>query len=177
MGAARRGHHAVAGRHPPRGVGLRQVWKAPTSPYLKPGGGLRWRVTGEGDRLTPLLPSADTRRKAGALRSSSAPSRYVTRLGEETERPPRGTGDLRAGPAPLSSLWGSLLPWKFGLCFVLAGKGCLGGIGWPGEESGLWDIGGGHEAWEGVVHPRSRKGRSSPPDNLRLFLAAQGIRG
>ena len=46
VGAARRGHHAAAGRHPPRGVGLRQVWKAPTSPYLKPGGGLRWRVWG-----------------------------------------------------------------------------------------------------------------------------------
>ena len=176
MGAARRGHHAAAGRHPPRGVGLRQVWKAPTSPYLKPGGGLRWRVWG--GRQADAFAALSGHEEEGRSPEVQQRSKQVCHPGWGGDRaPPRSTGDLGAGPAPLSSLCGSLLPWKLGLCFLLAGKGCLGGIGCPGEESGLWDIGGGREAWEGVVHPRPRKGRSSPPDNPRLFLAARGIRG
>ena len=125
MGAARRGHHAAAGRHPPRGVGLRQVWKAPTSPYLKPGGGLRWRVWG--GRQADSFATLSGHEEEGRSPEVQQRTKQVGHLAWGGDRGPptqhRGSGSERG------SLWGSLLPWKFGLYFVLAGKGCLGGHG------------------------------------------------
>lgn len=174
-------HHAAAGRHPPRGVGLRQVWKALTSSYLNPGGGARWRVwggagKGEGDRLIPLLPSAGMRRKARARRSRSAPSRYVTPAWRRDRKsPPRSVGGLRVGRVPFSSLWGLLLPWRFLFCFVFARSGCLGV--WGVQERNL-----GFGALEvAVVHGRGsffltpRRGAVPLPIICSYFWRLKGL--
>lgn len=177
MGAARRRHHAAAGRHPPRGVGLRQVWKAPTSPYLKPGGGLRWRVWG--GRQADAFATLSGHEEEGQSPEVQQRTKQVCHPGwGGDESPHAAQGIWEPGPAPPSAASGGpYFPGSLGFALFLQERGVWGGIGCPGEESGLWDIGGGHEAWEGVVHPRPRKERSSPPDNPRLFLAAQGIRG
>lgn len=81
------------------------------------------------------------------------------------------------GPVPLSSLWGSLLPWKFGLYFVLAGKGCLRGMGCRGGESGLWDIGSVHETSVGVIHCVPGRGAVPLPIIRGYFWRLKGLEG
>lgn len=138
---------------------------------------------GEEDRLIALLPSVDMKRKARAPRSSSAPSRYVTPAWKGgRENPPLRVspcreGDLGVGRVPLSSVW-VFLPCSFAFFFFfLLRKRVFRGMGCPGEELGLWGLGRGHDAWEGSPFPPQEEGCCSPPDNPRLFLAAQGIRG
>lgn len=112
--------------------------ESPTSPYLRPGGGLRWRVWG-GDRLIPLLPSADTGEEGRSPEVQQAHQAGRSPGLGRRQRAPTQHRECGSGPCPLSSLWGSLLPWKFGLYFVLAGKGCLRGMGCRG--GGIWALG------------------------------------
>lgn len=87
-------------------------------------------------------------------------------------------GNLGGGGPPSAEKGGergSLEVW-----FLFLRKEVSAGIGWPGEEFGLWGFGAlDVDMMRGRGHPSSPQegGCSSCPDNPRLFLAAQGIRG
>lgn len=59
-------------------------------------------------------------------------------------------------------MWGERAVWGLGVS--RRGIGTLEHWIWP-------------RCMEGVILPHSKKGAAVPPDNLQLFLAAQGIRG
>lgn len=97
-------------------------------------------------------------------------------LEKRQKEPPTQHRGSESGEGPPQQPLGLVASLEVFVLFCFCTKGVFGGMGCPGEELGLWGIGGGRGTREGVILPHPRKGRSSPPNNLWLFLAAQGIR-
>lgn len=99
-------------------------------------------------------------------------------LGNEAERSPtvnphRGR-DLGGGRLS-SATSGGRFP---GVFWVFWSKRVFGGRECPGEEFGFGDIGGGHDAWEGITLPHPKKEAAVPLRIIRgYFWRLKGLEG
>lgn len=156
-------------------MGLRQVWKAPTSPYLKPGGGLRWRVWG--GRQADFFATLSGHEEEGRSPEVQQRTKQVGHPAWGGDSPPtqhRGSG---SGPGPPQQPLGVLTSLEVWALFCSCRKGVFGGHGMSRGESGLWDIGSVHETSEGVIHCVPGRGAVPLPIIRGYFWRLKGLEG